>query len=414
MHPGRQRGQRDRLLEGLHRSAARGRGCSATRPRARRRWCTARRSRRPRRSRARSGSATRPAGRRRWTRSRARAGRSAPSPTRRSSTPTASWPREEGVFCEPASAAGVAGLLANGAEGAERIACVLTGHGLKDPQTALAQAGSVVPVRAGHRRGRARHRCIGAGWSGCRRPRPTSGRASTCSPRRSACTSSSRWRRPGASRVHTDLQIARDRRNLAVRAFETLHPADDFEFTIRSDVPLVGRARDERGGLRGRADGGRLDLRARRAAAGRRDQARGPPGQRRRGAAGRLRGLRRARGRRASTIPAGLEAILVVPHKHVRTARARAALPAAGAARRRRAQRRPREPARARARARRLGPRRARASHDRLHQPRRAAAVPAVDGARCAARRSSARSARRSPAPGRRCCSGRTTRRRAR
>ena len=53
--------------------------------------------------------------------------------------------REEGVFCEPASAAGVAGLLANGAEDAERIACVLTGHGLKDPQTALAQAGSVVP-----------------------------------------------------------------------------------------------------------------------------------------------------------------------------------------------------------------------------------------------------------------------------
>ena len=53
--------------------------------------------------------------------------------------------REEGVFCEPASAAGVAGLLANGAEEAERIACVLTGHGLKDPQTALSHAGSVVP-----------------------------------------------------------------------------------------------------------------------------------------------------------------------------------------------------------------------------------------------------------------------------
>ncbi len=53
--------------------------------------------------------------------------------------------REEGVFCEPASAAGVAGLLRAGAEGAERIVCVLTGHGLKDPQTALAHAGSVVP-----------------------------------------------------------------------------------------------------------------------------------------------------------------------------------------------------------------------------------------------------------------------------
>jgi threonine synthase len=51
----------------------------------------------------------------------------------------------EGVFCEPASAAGVAGLLAHGADGAERIVCVLTGHGLKDPQTALGQAGSVVP-----------------------------------------------------------------------------------------------------------------------------------------------------------------------------------------------------------------------------------------------------------------------------
>jgi len=51
----------------------------------------------------------------------------------------------EGVFCEPASAAGVAGLLKHGAEGAERIVCVLTGHGLKDPQTALAQAEAVIP-----------------------------------------------------------------------------------------------------------------------------------------------------------------------------------------------------------------------------------------------------------------------------
>jgi threonine synthase len=52
---------------------------------------------------------------------------------------------EEGVFCEPASAASVAGLLAHGADGAERVACVLTGHGLKDPQTALDQATAVVP-----------------------------------------------------------------------------------------------------------------------------------------------------------------------------------------------------------------------------------------------------------------------------
>jgi threonine synthase len=51
----------------------------------------------------------------------------------------------EGVFCEPASAASVAGLLRHGSEGARRVVCVLTGHGLKDPQTALDRAGAVVP-----------------------------------------------------------------------------------------------------------------------------------------------------------------------------------------------------------------------------------------------------------------------------
>jgi threonine synthase len=51
----------------------------------------------------------------------------------------------EGIFCEPASAASVAGLLAHGARGAERIVCVLTGNGLKDPDTALSQVGGVIP-----------------------------------------------------------------------------------------------------------------------------------------------------------------------------------------------------------------------------------------------------------------------------
>ncbi len=51
----------------------------------------------------------------------------------------------EGVFCEPASAAGVAGLLRYGGDGAQRIVCVLTGHGLKDPQTAMNRAAPVVP-----------------------------------------------------------------------------------------------------------------------------------------------------------------------------------------------------------------------------------------------------------------------------
>jgi threonine synthase len=51
----------------------------------------------------------------------------------------------EGIFCEPASAASVAGLIKYGADGAERIVCVLTGHGLKDPDVALEQVGAVVP-----------------------------------------------------------------------------------------------------------------------------------------------------------------------------------------------------------------------------------------------------------------------------
>ena len=54
----------------------------------------------------------------------------------------------EGVFCEPASAASVAGLMTQGAGGAERIVCVLTGNGLKDPDTALAQDGGVVACEA--------------------------------------------------------------------------------------------------------------------------------------------------------------------------------------------------------------------------------------------------------------------------
>jgi homoserine kinase len=44
----------------------------------------------------------------------------------------------------------------------------------------------------------------------------------------------------GRFAVVTDLQIATDRRNLVVRGFEALHPADHFEFRIRSTIPLSG------------------------------------------------------------------------------------------------------------------------------------------------------------------------------
>jgi threonine synthase len=47
--------------------------------------------------------------------------------------------QEESVFCEAASAAAVAGLLKVGSGGSSTVVCVLTGHGLKDPDLAISQ-----------------------------------------------------------------------------------------------------------------------------------------------------------------------------------------------------------------------------------------------------------------------------------
>jgi homoserine kinase len=44
----------------------------------------------------------------------------------------------------------------------------------------------------------------------------------------------------GSFAVETDLAVPRDRENLCVRAFESLHPADDFTFKISSEIPLSG------------------------------------------------------------------------------------------------------------------------------------------------------------------------------
>jgi homoserine kinase len=44
----------------------------------------------------------------------------------------------------------------------------------------------------------------------------------------------------GEFAVETDLDVPRDRSNLVVRAFERLHPADDFAFRIRSPIPTAG------------------------------------------------------------------------------------------------------------------------------------------------------------------------------
>lgn len=67
--------------------------------------------------------------------------------------------RNEGVFCEPASAASVAGLLKlaetgffqelpRDAQHKTRIVCVLTGHGLKDPDNAIKQSPNYISIPA--------------------------------------------------------------------------------------------------------------------------------------------------------------------------------------------------------------------------------------------------------------------------
>ena len=51
---------------------------------------------------------------------------------------------KEGIFCEPASAASLAGALRDIQAGkipsGKRVVCTLTGHGLKDPDTAIKQS----------------------------------------------------------------------------------------------------------------------------------------------------------------------------------------------------------------------------------------------------------------------------------
>ena len=60
--------------------------------------------------------------------------------------------RCDGVFCEPASAAAVAGLRRrareNALDGIDRVVCVLTGNGLKDPDTAQTTGSRVAEVEA--------------------------------------------------------------------------------------------------------------------------------------------------------------------------------------------------------------------------------------------------------------------------
>jgi homoserine kinase len=126
--------------------------------------------------------------------------------------------------------------------------------------------------------------------------------------------------------VVTDLAIARDRRNLAVRAFELLAPVDGIEFRIRSNVPLSGglgtSAAAIVAGLLAADSMYELDADL----LGQAARLEGHPDN---VAAALLGGFVLCADGRAERfdVPDGLEAVLVVPHEPVRTAEARAALP---------------------------------------------------------------------------------------
>jgi homoserine kinase len=130
----------------------------------------------------------------------------------------------------------------------------------------------------------------------------------------------------GRFAVVTDLAIATDRRNLVVRGFERLHPPDDFEFRIRSTIPLSGglgtSAAAYLAGLLAADHLFELDADVLSLAT----ELEGHPDN---VAAALLGGFVICADAAATRFdaPTGLEAILMVPHEAVRTKEARAALP---------------------------------------------------------------------------------------
>jgi homoserine kinase len=133
-------------------------------------------------------------------------------------------------------------------------------------------------------------------------------------------------RQSGAFGLTTDLPVAQGRRNLVVRAFERLHPADGISFAMRSQIPLVGGLGSSAAAIvAGMVAADRLfglgaDL------LGAASEMEGHPDN----VAAALQGgvVICADGRAARfEVPTGLEALAVVPQEPVRTAAARAALP---------------------------------------------------------------------------------------
>ena len=299
----------------------------------------------------------------------------------------------EGVFCEPASAAGRRGAAAQRRRG-------------REPDRLRAHR-----PRAQGPAGRARARRLGRALRARDRRGREGGPRAVRRRRRIRVPASSANLGPGfdvlaaALALHievevvetghfavvTDLAIARDRRNLVVRGFAHLASPDDFEFRITSDVPLSGglgtSAAAYVAGLLAADSIFELDADVLTLAT----ELEGHPDN---VAAALLGGVVLCADGEATRFdpPPGLEAVLVVPHRSRADRQGARRAARRGADGRRGVQRRPRVAARARARAGPARPRRPRARRPPAPAaPRRA--VPRVDGARGPRAPSSARSA---------------------
>ncbi len=244
VHPGRQRRQHHRLLARAFGRRARAPGCSASRPRARRRWSTARPVEHPETV----ASAIRIGNPARWEGAMDATTSSGGAIEAVSDAQILAAYRLSGGGRGDLLRAGVGGERRRAARArrratARRIVCVLTGHGLKDPQTALEQARGVVACDPELRRV---ERAVLEMTLRRRRLVRVPASSANLGPGFDVLAAAIALhlevevQETGSFAVVTELDVPLDRSNLVVRGFERLHPADAFEFRIASEIPLSG------------------------------------------------------------------------------------------------------------------------------------------------------------------------------
>jgi homoserine kinase len=130
----------------------------------------------------------------------------------------------------------------------------------------------------------------------------------------------------GRFAIVTDINLRRDRENLIVRAFERIHPADDFEFRLSSTIPLSGGFGSSAAGVVAGLMAAEQMFGAGGDILAAATEIEGHPDNVGASIKGGIVICDGADVHRID-VPEGLEAVMVVPGRAVRTAQARAALP---------------------------------------------------------------------------------------